>query len=63
MWCYDEKGQVLRLRRELLAELEIAGRYWQAPPHFTGGGDFALEASRADQPDRRAVSSTMPVYP
>src|SRR6266702_1270959 len=35
-------------RRELLAELAIAGPRWQTPPHFAGGGEFALAAS-ADQ--------------
>jgi len=35
-------------RRELLAELGIAGPRWQTPPHFPGGGEFALAAS-ADQ--------------
>src|SRR6266511_142632 len=35
-------------RRELLADLGIAGPRWQTPPHFPGGGEFALAAS-ADQ--------------
>jgi bifunctional non-homologous end joining protein LigD len=35
-------------RRELLAELTIAGPRWQTPPHFAGGGAYALAAS-ADQ--------------
>jgi bifunctional non-homologous end joining protein LigD len=34
-------------RRELLAELNLAGTYWQTPPHFPGGGKYALETSRA----------------
>jgi bifunctional non-homologous end joining protein LigD len=33
-------------RRELLAELGIAGPHWLTPPHFTGGGEFALDAAR-----------------
>ncbi|HEX6501512.1 MAG TPA: DNA polymerase ligase N-terminal domain-containing protein [Micromonosporaceae bacterium] len=33
-------------RRALLTELGVAGPYWQTPPHFTGGGDFALDTSR-----------------
>lgn len=33
-------------RRELLAGLELAGRHWQTPPHFTGGGAAALQTSR-----------------
>jgi bifunctional non-homologous end joining protein LigD len=33
-------------RRELLAELDLSGPHWQTPPHFTGGGSFALRASR-----------------
>ena len=35
-------------RRELLAGLAVAGPYWQTPPYFAGGGEFALAAS-ADQ--------------
>jgi bifunctional non-homologous end joining protein LigD len=34
-------------RQELLAGLGLAGPHWQTPPHFTGGGRFAREASRA----------------
>ncbi len=34
-------------RRELLDELAVAGPHWQTPPHFTGGGAFAQQASRA----------------
>jgi bifunctional non-homologous end joining protein LigD len=34
-------------RRELIAELEIAGSHWQTPPYFPGGGSFALDAARA----------------
>jgi bifunctional non-homologous end joining protein LigD len=34
-------------RRELLAGLNVAGTYWQAPPHFPGGGAYALETSSA----------------
>jgi bifunctional non-homologous end joining protein LigD len=34
-------------RRELLTELGLAGTYWQTPPHFPGGGKYALETSRA----------------
>ncbi|GAA4450268.1 DNA polymerase ligase N-terminal domain-containing protein [Phytohabitans houttuyneae] len=33
-------------RRELLDALELAGPHWQVPPHFTGGGEFARQASR-----------------
>jgi len=33
-------------RRDLLARLDIAGAHWQTPPHFVGGGEFALDASR-----------------
>jgi bifunctional non-homologous end joining protein LigD len=35
-----------RQRRELLAELGLAGPSWQTPPHFTGGGPQALRTSR-----------------
>jgi len=34
-------------RRELLTGLNVAGTHWQTPPHFPGGGKFALETSRA----------------
>jgi bifunctional non-homologous end joining protein LigD len=34
-------------RRELLEGLAIAGEHWQTPPYFPGGGEFALEAARA----------------
>ena len=34
-------------RHELLTGLGIAGSHWQTPPHFPGGGAFALETSRA----------------
>jgi bifunctional non-homologous end joining protein LigD len=57
-------------RRELLTELSIAGRHWQTPPHFTGGGSFARQTAREQglpgvvakrldapyQPGRRAKS-------
>lgn len=33
-------------RRELLTGLDVAGAHWQTPPHFPGGGKFALETSR-----------------
>ena len=33
-------------RRELLTGLNVAGQNWQTPPYFTGGGQFALQASR-----------------
>jgi bifunctional non-homologous end joining protein LigD len=33
-------------RRELLTGLDLAGNHWQTPPHFTGGGEFALQAAR-----------------
>jgi bifunctional non-homologous end joining protein LigD len=33
-------------RRELLADLNLSGPHWQTPPHFPGGGSFALQASR-----------------
>jgi bifunctional non-homologous end joining protein LigD len=33
-------------RRELLTELGVAGPHWLTPPHFTGGGEFALDAAR-----------------
>ena len=35
-----------RQRRELLAELAVAGPHWQTPPYFPGGGAFALQASQ-----------------
>jgi bifunctional non-homologous end joining protein LigD len=34
-------------RRELLDGLAVTGPHWQTPPFFAGGGDFALEAARA----------------
>jgi bifunctional non-homologous end joining protein LigD len=34
-------------RRELLDGLALAGDHWQTPPFFAGGGEFALEAARA----------------
>jgi bifunctional non-homologous end joining protein LigD len=34
-------------RRELLEGLSVAGDHWQTPPYFAGGGEFALEAARA----------------
>lgn len=34
-------------RRELLDGLGVAGDNWQTPPHFPGGGEFALEAAEA----------------
>jgi bifunctional non-homologous end joining protein LigD len=34
-------------RRELLDGLSVAGPNWQTPPYFPGGGEFALDASRA----------------
>jgi bifunctional non-homologous end joining protein LigD len=34
-------------RRELLEGLGVAGDHWQTPPYFPGGGEFALEAARA----------------
>ena len=33
-------------RRELLLGLDVNGPYWQTPPHFTGGGRFAVDAAR-----------------
>jgi bifunctional non-homologous end joining protein LigD len=33
-------------RRELLEGLNLNGTAWQTPPHFTGGGRFALDAAR-----------------
>jgi bifunctional non-homologous end joining protein LigD len=33
-------------RRERLAGLGLAGVHWQVPPHFVGGGQFALRTSR-----------------
>ena len=33
-------------RRELLSGLGLAGPHWQTPPHFTGGGTFALQTAR-----------------
>jgi bifunctional non-homologous end joining protein LigD len=35
-----------RQRRELLDGLGLAGRHWQVPPYFPGGGEDALRASR-----------------
>ena len=34
-------------RRELLEGLAVAGEHWQTPPYFPGGGEFVLEAARA----------------
>ncbi len=34
-------------RRELLDGLSVAGPNWQTPPYFPGGGEFALDAARA----------------
>jgi bifunctional non-homologous end joining protein LigD len=34
-------------RRELLEGLGVAGAQWQTPPYFPGGGEFAVEAARA----------------
>ncbi|WP_229071927.1 DNA polymerase ligase N-terminal domain-containing protein [Actinoplanes sp. DH11] len=34
-------------RRELLDGLGLTGEHWQTPPFFAGGGEFALEAARA----------------
>jgi len=33
-------------RRDLLLGLDLAGPAWQTPPHFVGGGRFALDAAR-----------------
>lgn len=33
-------------RRELLADLAVAGPHWQTPPYFPGGGKYARQASR-----------------
>jgi bifunctional non-homologous end joining protein LigD len=33
-------------RRELLDGLGLAGKHWQTPPFFTGGGEFALQTAR-----------------
>jgi bifunctional non-homologous end joining protein LigD len=33
-------------RRELLERLDLNGPNWQTPPHFTGGGRFALDTAR-----------------
>jgi bifunctional non-homologous end joining protein LigD len=33
-------------RRELLTAMDLAGPNWQTPPHFTGGGEFAVATSR-----------------
>ena len=33
-------------RRASLEALGIGGAHWQVPPHFTGGGRYALDASR-----------------
>ncbi|WP_091550125.1 DNA polymerase ligase N-terminal domain-containing protein [Micromonospora pattaloongensis] len=33
-------------RRELLDGLALAGPHWQTPPHFPGGGAYALDAAR-----------------
>jgi bifunctional non-homologous end joining protein LigD len=33
-------------RRELLEGLDLNGPNWQTPPHFTGGGRFALDTAR-----------------
>ncbi|OJF13423.1 DNA polymerase ligase N-terminal domain-containing protein [Couchioplanes caeruleus] len=34
-------------RRELLDGLDLAGDHWQTPPYFSGGGEFARDAARA----------------
>jgi len=34
-------------RRDLLEGLSVAGDHWQTPPYFSGGGEFAVEAARA----------------
>jgi len=34
-------------RRELLTGLDVTGTHWQTPPHFPGGGRYALETGRA----------------
>jgi bifunctional non-homologous end joining protein LigD len=34
-------------RRELLDGLAVSGDNWQTPPYFPGGGEFALDAARA----------------
>jgi bifunctional non-homologous end joining protein LigD len=33
-------------RRELLTGLALTGPHWQTPPHFPGGGRYALDAAR-----------------
>jgi bifunctional non-homologous end joining protein LigD len=33
-------------RRDLLLGLDVNGPNWQTPPHFTGGGRFALDTAR-----------------
>ncbi|MEV4754639.1 DNA polymerase ligase N-terminal domain-containing protein [Micromonospora sp. NPDC049559] len=42
----DSTGLPYAERRELLDGLALAGPYWQTPPHFTGGGRYALRTSR-----------------
>jgi bifunctional non-homologous end joining protein LigD len=34
-------------RRELLDGMDLTGPHWQTPPYFPTGGEFALEAARA----------------
>jgi bifunctional non-homologous end joining protein LigD len=36
-----------RQRRALLEDLGVEGPNWQTPPHFTGGGRFALDTARS----------------
>jgi bifunctional non-homologous end joining protein LigD len=42
----DTTGLSYVERRELLGGLDLAGTHWQTPPHFTGGGKFALRTAR-----------------
>jgi len=42
----DTTGLPYAQRRELLAELAVAGPHWQTPPYFPGGGADARQASR-----------------
>ena len=51
-------------RRELLDGLAVAGEFWQTPPYFPGGGQFARETAR-DQGLRTIVAKRLdsPYHP
>ena len=49
-------------RRELLEGLGIAGDHWQTPPHFPGGGAYALEAATAQGLDGIVAKRLESIY-